>query len=152
MTLEPTRTVRHTITIEASPAEVFPYLTDPILMTRWMGDYAVLDAVPGGTFLVDINGVPVRGTYLEVQPPHRVVVSWGMAGSTELPPGASTVEFVLTQHGTTTDVAVTHSGLPPEIAAQHHLGWQHFGGRIALAATGRDPGPDPWATESARPT
>ena len=152
MTDEPMRTVRHTITIDATPAEVFPYLTEPELMTQWMGNYAVLDAVPGGTFLVDINGVPVRGTYVELQRPHRVVVSWGMAGSAELPPGESTVEFVLTQHGTTTEVAVIHSGLPPEIAAQHQTGWKHFGDRLTMAASGRDPGPDPWASEPPGPT
>jgi hypothetical protein len=32
--------------------------------------------VPGGAFEIDINGVPVRGHYLEIDPPRRVLVSW----------------------------------------------------------------------------
>ena len=36
---------------------------------------ASLDSVAGGELSVDINGSPIRGVYLEVDPPHRVVVS-----------------------------------------------------------------------------
>ncbi len=53
-----------------------------------VGDYAVLDAVPGGVFHLDINGVPVRGRYVELDPPHRLLISWGHAGSDRLPPGS----------------------------------------------------------------
>ena len=59
-------------------------------MVTWMGERADLEPVAGGRFAVDINGVPFRGEYLEVDPPHRVVVSWGMADSADLPPGSST--------------------------------------------------------------
>jgi hypothetical protein len=51
-----------------------------------MGDYAVLDPVPGGEFSLDINGVPVRGRYLEVDRSRRLLLSWGHAGSERLPP------------------------------------------------------------------
>jgi len=43
-------------------------------MVRWMGQHATLDPA-GGVFEIDIDGVPVRGRYLEIDPPHRVVVS-----------------------------------------------------------------------------
>jgi uncharacterized protein YndB with AHSA1/START domain len=110
-----------------------------------MGDYAVLDAVPGGEFSVDINGVPVRGRYLEVDPPHRLLISWGHAGSALLPPGASTVEITLTAIPEGTRVSIEHRDLPPDEASQHASGWAHFVGRLAIAAIGRDPGPDPFA-------
>ena len=71
--------------IEAPPERVFEYFTSPEAMVRWMGDYAVLEPTPGGAFDVDINGVPVRGRYLELEPPHRLVISWGHAGSERLP-------------------------------------------------------------------
>ena len=35
------------------------------------------DPVEGGTFAVDVCGVAVRGRYLTVEPPHRLVFSWG---------------------------------------------------------------------------
>jgi uncharacterized protein YndB with AHSA1/START domain len=81
------------VDIEAPPALVFEHLVDPGHMVAWMGERAELEPVQGGGFAVDINGTPIRGQYLEVDPPRRVVVSWGVAGNAELPPGATRVEF-----------------------------------------------------------
>jgi uncharacterized protein YndB with AHSA1/START domain len=139
---------RHSLHIEAEPDRVFEYFTRPEAIVRWMGDYAVLDPREGGEFTVDINGVPVRGRYLEVDPPRRLVISWGHAGSESLPPGSSIVEITLTEeHGGTT-VSVVHRGLPEREASQHALGWPHFLTRLAVTAAGGDPGPDPWRTDS----
>ena len=82
--------------VDAAPERVFDYFRQPEAILRWMGDYAVLDPVPGGQFTLDINGVPVRGRYLAVERPHRLLLSWGHAGSERLPPGASTVEVTFT--------------------------------------------------------
>ncbi len=57
------------IEINAKPAVVFEYLVTPQAMTAWMGQHAVLEPQPGGVFEVDIAGSPIRGTYLEVDPP-----------------------------------------------------------------------------------
>lgn len=135
-----------TIEIAAPPQTVFDHFTQPEAILRWMGDYAVLDPRPGGEFTLDINGVPVRGRYLELDPPHRLVISWGHAGSDRLPPGTSRVEITLTQNADGTLVELLHTGIPETEADQHALGWQHFLTRLALAACGHDPGPDPWAT------
>jgi uncharacterized protein YndB with AHSA1/START domain len=81
--------------IDADPERVFDYFTKPEAILRWMGDYAVLEPMPGGQFTLDINGVPVRGRYLAVDRPHRLLISWGHAGSDRLPPCASTVEVIL---------------------------------------------------------
>ena len=131
--------------IEAAPERVFAHFTSAAAMVRWMGDYALLDAAPGGAFEVDVNGVPVRGRYLEVEPPHRLLISWGHAGSERLPPGASTVEVRLTAAGDGTDVEIVHRGLPADQAAGFGRGWPHFLERLAIAAADGDPGPDPWA-------
>lgn len=48
-------------------------------------------------------------------------------------------------HGTLLELA--HRDLPPEDIPQHGTGWRHFLDRLAVAAAGGDPGPDPWATE-----
>ena len=85
-----------TVDLNAPVQEVFRHLTEPAAMIRWMGQHATLEPTAGGAFEVDINGVPVRGRYLEVDPPRRVVVSWGVAGNAVLPPGATEVEFTLT--------------------------------------------------------
>ena len=83
------------VRIDAPPAEVFPYLTDARLMLRWMGEWAELQPQAGGRLAIDIKGVPIRGEYLVVEPPHRVVFSWGAAGSELIAPGSTTVEIVL---------------------------------------------------------
>jgi uncharacterized protein YndB with AHSA1/START domain len=136
---------RHSVHIAAEPEQVFEYFTRPESIVRWMGDYAVLDPQPEGEFTLDINGVPVRGRYLEIDPPRRLLISWGHAGSETLPPGASTVEITLTPEDDGTTVRVVHRDLPVLEARQHALGWPHFLGRLVVAGAGRDPGRDPWA-------
>lgn len=134
--------------IDATPAEVFPYLTDATLITEWMGDWADLDPTVGGRFVVDINGIPIRGHYLDIDPPHRVVFSWGTPGNDRMPPESTTVEITLRYDDGATVVELIHRHLPAEDLPQHGIGWGHFLTRLAEAATGRDPGPDPWAEPS----
>lgn len=109
--------------IEATPDQVFPFFTDPARLTRWLGHAAELDAVVGGRFAVDINHRMVRGSYVEIRPPHRVVFSWGDAGSAALPPGSSRVEIDLEADGTRTLVTLRHHGLGGEVRADHARGW-----------------------------
>lgn len=134
--------------IAAEPDRVYEYFTDAESIVRWIGDYAVLDPRPDGEFTLDINGVPVRGRYVELSPPHRIVISWGHAGSNLLPPGASTVEITLVPERGGTTVRLLHRGLPEAEARGHALGWPHFLERLAIAGEGADPGPDPWAQRS----
>ncbi|MBO3085297.1 SRPBCC family protein [Cellulomonas fengjieae] len=134
------------IQIDAPPTVVFAHLVVPARMVAWMGHRAILDAVPGGEFCVDIGGSQVRGQYLEVEPDRRVVVSWGMAGSEDLPPSASRVEFVLTPVAGGTRVDLSHTGLPEARAAGHADGWAHFLTRLSMRAAGDDPGPDTWSS------
>jgi uncharacterized protein YndB with AHSA1/START domain len=133
------------VRIEARPAEVFPYLVDAELITRWMGEWAELDPTPGGKFVLDVNGVPIRGEYLVVEPPHRLVFSWGAAGNDVIGPGSTAVEIRLRADGDGTLLELAHRDLPAEELPRHGIGWGHFLTRLAVAATGADPGPDPWA-------
>lgn len=132
------------IEVDAPPVTVFDYLTTEAGITAWMGQHAELDPHPGGGFAVDIAGYPIRGRYLHVEPPTRVVVSWGVAGSADLPAGASTVEFRLTATERGTRVDLVHSGLPEAELEGHADGWQHFLPRLRIAASGGDAGPDHW--------
>lgn len=142
---------RASIEIAAPPETVFAYLTTNAGMTAWMGQYADLDPTPGGRFAVDIAGHPVRGEYLLVDPPHRVVVSWGFAGSADLPAGASTVEFRLTAVAGGTRVDLRHSNLPDTELPGHADGWRHFLSRLASAGAGTPAGPDEWLPFPDRP-
>lgn len=139
------------IEIEAPPDVVFEYLTTEAGMTAWMGQYARLDPQRGGEFAVDIAGHAIRGEYLAVEPHSRVVVSWGIVGTPDLPAGASTVEFLLAATDQGTRLELVHSQLPDTAVAGHRDGWQHFVPRLALAAAGTDPGPDHWRPMTGEP-
>jgi len=123
-----------TVDLNAPVQEVFRHLTEPAAMIRWMGQHATLEPAPGGAFEVDINGVPVRGRYLEVDPPRRVVVSWGVAGSTGMPPGATQVEFTLSPTEGGTRLRLVHRNLPPDEMEMHSAGWEYFLSRLSQAA------------------
>jgi uncharacterized protein YndB with AHSA1/START domain len=123
------------IDIEAPPEVVFAHLVTPEGMLAWMGQHAELDATPGGVFAVDIDGTPVRGEYLEVDPPHAVVISWGVLGNEVLPAGSSRVEFRLTPIAAGTRLDLTHTGLPAIEQPKHALGWAQLLPRLAHAAT-----------------
>lgn len=125
------------------------FFTDPDRMIQWKGIEATLDARPGGVYRVNINGRDVaRGEYLEVTPHSRIVFTWGWPQS-QLPPGSSTVEVALIPDGDGTIVRLRHLGLPADQRETHALGWEHFLDRLSLAAEGRSPGRDPWATPTA---
>jgi len=128
--------------IDADPHVVFDFFTRPEAVVRWMGEFAHLDPRPGGDLRVDVRGAPVRGRYLEVEPPHRLVIAWGYAGSERHPPGSSTVEVRLIAHAGGTRVELEHRDLPAEEAPGHATGWPHYLERLELAAGGRDPGED----------
>ena len=125
-----------TVRIAAPPDAVFPYLTDPDLMVRWMGDWADLRPETGGVFAVDIGGVPLRGEFLVVEPPHRLVFTWGAAGNDVLPPGSTTVEISLRPDGDETVLELVHRDLPPEEVPKHGEGWTYFLGRLVAVARG----------------
>jgi uncharacterized protein YndB with AHSA1/START domain len=138
-------TVNSEIRIDAAPEAIFPFLTDPQKIVRWKGVDATVEASPGGVYRVNVTGVKhAVGEYLEVDAPNRVVFTWGWEGDEQLPPGSSTVTIELISDGDGTIVRLTHSGLPEGADAAQLQGWEHFLPRLAIVASGGDPGPDPW--------
>lgn len=135
---------RSSITIDAPPESVFPFLVTGSGITAWMGQWAELDPVPGGSFAVDISGYCVRGSVIEIDPPRRLVVSWGFVGLDALPPGTSTVVFELIAVGSQTLLEVHHTDLPDSEVAGHAVGWAHFLARLSRAGRGEQLPPDTW--------
>ncbi len=138
--------VRREVQIAAPPATVFAFLTDPQKILRWMGTEATLEPHPGGLYLVNVTGKDIaRGKFTEVIPVHRLAYSFGWDGRENVPPGSSLIEIDLIDHEAGgTLLRMTHSGLPDAaVCASHEQGWTHYFGRLAEAARGGDPGPDP---------
>jgi len=139
--------VRRETQIAAPPATVFAFLTDPEKILNWMGSEATTEAHPGGLYLLKGCGGErarvARGAFLEVVPVHRLAYSFGWEADEEVPPGSSLVEIDLIDRDGGTLLRMTHSGLPNAAqCAGHDRGWAHYLSRLAIAATGRDPGID----------
>ena len=145
MVAERTDVLSHELRIEARPETVFAFLTDPDKMTQWKGDSAQLDARPSGVYRVQIGQAEVVGEFVELDPPHRVVFTWGWEGNDAVPPGSSTVEVTLTPDGEATILRLAHRDLPEEQRAEHDGGWKHFLPRLATAAARGDAGSGPGA-------
>ena len=166
-----TSVVEHEIRVAASPETVFAYFTDPARMVQWMGAEATLDPRPGGICRVAwratrshveavIAGLPadagpppdpdnatgvMSGRFVEVDPPRRLVFTWGWEDEPlAVPPQSTVVEVSLTPEGGETVVHLAHRRLPPDSVDFHRGGWDHYLARLAAAAAGGDPGPDPW--------
>ena len=101
------------ILIEARPEVVFAYFTDPGKIVLWLGRQATLEPHPGGQVRIEISDTrTIIGKFVELVPPHRLVFTWGWAGSISVPPGSTIVEVTLEPEGDSTRVRISHSGLP----------------------------------------
>ena len=145
-----TLAVTRELTIEARPDTVWEFLVDPLKAALWMGQKVEFDLRPGGLYRVEVlSGNVSRGEFVEIDPPHRLVYTFGWEPDEDPPfgmgPGSSRVEVELTPVGDGTHIRFVHSGLPTEESAlRHGEGWDHYLGRLVIAAGGGDPGRDPW--------
>jgi len=166
-----TEAIEHEVTIAASPEIVFNYFTDPGKLVEWIGVEATLDPRPGGVFRLVFEpsgqatelisrastatseGAPpleastntVLGEFVEVEPYERIVFTWGYEAKLfAMPPQASAVEVSLTAVAGETVVRLTHRRIPATAATFHRGGWDHYLPRLAVAASGSDPGRDPF--------
>jgi uncharacterized protein YndB with AHSA1/START domain len=149
-TTRETTSVEREIAIAASPETVWEFLVDPDKATRWMGQSASFDARPGGEYRCDvIPGHTARGEFVELDPPRRLVFTWGWEpgadGANPVPPGSSTIEIELLPDGDGTTLRFSHTGLPNAANVESHgHGWDHYLARLETVARGDDPGADPW--------
>jgi uncharacterized protein YndB with AHSA1/START domain len=146
--------VRREIAIEAGLETVWSLLTDPDKSQAWWGR-ADFDLREGGRFRMVVTPSSIAsGTFTEIDPPRRLAFTFGWekggGGADIVPAGSSNVLIELVPTDTGTLLRLVHCGLPgDEAALRHGEGWDHYFGRLAMVATGGDPGPDPWAQEPA---
>lgn len=110
----------------------------------------------------DSDGFRAAGTFVEVDPPHRIVFTWGFADdaaaqqvkheATEastgsaMPAGSTRVTVTLDAAEGGTRITIRHDDLPnSELRDAHRVAWETYLPRLAVRAAGGDPGPDPHA-------
>ena len=97
------------------------------------------DVRAGGSYVVEMGPHVVRGTYLEVEPPTRLVFSWQWDGTDDAP---TRVEVELTEVPEGTRMRLSHTGFATaEDAANHRLGWDPEILRLVELLSVRQPGP-----------
>jgi len=128
--------------VEATPETVFEFYVDPRKLERWLAVEATLDPRPGGVCLQvhagddrpDSGLFHMEGEFVTVDPPKRVVFTWGFTEpEVNVPVGSTTVEVSLTPEGSGTRVQLVHHDLPPSELASHAGGWATMLDRLAAA-------------------
>ena len=128
----------------ASPTEVFASWIDPAQFARWFGTEATvvedvtMDPTPGGSWsarMVLGEGAEIawHGSYLEVDPPRRLVMTLSDRPGDQLE--LVTVELEATSEGTTMSFTQSGGNVPPEHLEQTTQGWHAF---FDALATGLD--------------
>jgi len=135
-----------TVTLQVPAAEAFALVTEPERLRRWSSITALVDLRAGGDFRWTVTpGHIAAGKVREVEPGRRVVLGWGWEDAEDLPPDASTVTITITPtDGASSTVTLEHSGLTPEQAERHAVGWTHYLDRLEQLAAAGDAGPDEW--------
>jgi uncharacterized protein YndB with AHSA1/START domain len=135
------RLVAYEISIGAPPDVVYRHLTTVDGLKRWIAADAVVEPAPGGTVRwTHENGATMIGSFVELDPPRRLVFTYGWQDDLMgLPPGSSTVEIDLEEQEGGTVLRLSHSRIPPDAVEDHRRGWIFFLGRLRDAlAEGAD--------------
>jgi len=123
----------YSIQLAAGPDVVFEYLTNEELLVTWWPSGARTDPVPAGTYHLwwDGPGWHLRGEYLTVDRPSRLVFTWAWDHE-DL--ASRRVSITLDAVGETlTALAVIHEADSAEEADSYREGWEHFLGALDAA-------------------
>ena len=125
--------LHYEIVIDAGPEAVYAHLTEREGLLRWMGVAVTSDPVAGGELTwTHQNGATMIGRFVDLDPPRRVVFSYGWKDDLMgVPPESTTVEILLDPIAGATQLRLTHRLLPPDSADPHRHGWAHFLAQLA---------------------
>lgn len=115
-----------TLVIGAPPAAVFRYFTDPARWAAWWGTGSTIDPRPGGRVFVRYpEGTEATGEIVDIDPPSRIVFTYGYVSGAPVPPGGSRVTIRLEAVPRGTRVHLVHEFAEAAIRDQHVQGWRY---------------------------
>lgn len=128
--------LERSIVIRAERATVFRFFTDSSLFARWWGDGSAIDPRPGGVVLIRYpNRIVARGEVVGVEPPARIVFTYGYESGEPIGPGESRVTIRLEEEPGGTRVLLHHAFSSAATRDAHDAGWRYQLARFADAAT-----------------
>jgi uncharacterized protein YndB with AHSA1/START domain len=114
------------VLIHAPREGVFRYFTDSRRFAAWWGAGSSIDPQPGGAVRIRYpNGVEAAGEVLEIEPPARIVFSYGYASGQPIPVGASRVTVELAEDAAGTRLKLRHEFAAAAARDQHVAGWRY---------------------------
>jgi uncharacterized protein YndB with AHSA1/START domain len=115
-----------TILINAPREAVFRYFTDSARWASWWGAGSTIDSHPGGRVYIKYpEGTEVAGEVVEVQPPARIVFTYGYVSGSPIPAGSSRVTIALAADRGATRLTLTHELESADVRDQHVQGWRY---------------------------
>ena len=126
--------VERDVTIRATRELVFRFFTDSDYWARWWGPGSTIDARPGGRLLIRFpGGNEATGEVQELQPPERIVFSYGYASGELIAPGGSRVTICLEEVADGTRVRLRHDVADATVRDEHVQGWRFEMARFSVA-------------------
>jgi uncharacterized protein YndB with AHSA1/START domain len=122
------------VTIQAEPDTVFRFFQESPRWARWWGPGSTIDPRPGGkVYIRHPNGIETVGEVLELDPPYRIVFTYGYASGNPIPPGASRVTIRLSPDPAGTRLDLVHEFADAPVRDHHVQGWRFQLSLFAIA-------------------
>jgi len=149
----------YTIYIAADADTVWNGLIDKELTGLYWGHHNVSDWIVGSKWehvrADGSNIIDVHGRVLEIEPPHKLVVTWnGPEGSKSQEPHPSLVTYELVALGPDTKLTITHARLNDGSVMHRGVtqGWQALMSNLkTLLETGKTLSENQWNDQQQRP-
>lgn len=118
--------LERTVVIQAPPETVFRYFTDSARWARWWGKGSTIDAKPGGKFLIQYpEGTQAAGEVVSIEPPRRIVITYGYVAGQPIPAGSSRVTIDVAPIPRGSRVRLVHEFADPGVRDEHVQGWRY---------------------------
>lgn len=114
------------VLIRADRDLVFRFFTDSERFARWWGEGSRIDPQVGGEVRICYpGGVVALGSVLALEPPQRIVFSYGYERGEPIGPGSSRVEITLREVAEGTSVHLQHDFADANVRDHHRDGWRY---------------------------
>ena len=117
------KVIKQTVTIDATPMEVYEAYTDPKKHAAFTGQGAKGPARVGGRFVAGDSYIKAK--YLKLEKGKRILQEWT---TQEWPKGypPSLLELTMKPKGKRTELTMIHSKVPEEQAEYYAEGWKEW--------------------------